>query len=158
MASRSHEQCLLLQPRDGNRGLLHEENDAASRGHHDAVHDDKVAHRPRLGHQPLVDRGAAGGVQHDHVIALQAAGGHRPLGDGQGGLALDNGKGVDADLLAERAELLARRRAGDVERRHEHLLAVALGEALGQLGGVSVECLHRYGFYRAYSVPAWRHG
>ena len=39
------------------------------------------------------------------------------------------------DLLAEHAELLLRRRPLRVERRHQHLALLLVGEALGELGG-----------------------
>ena len=47
----------------------------------------------------------------------------------------DDRQGVDADLRAEDRELLHRRRAAGVERGHQHALALALLQALGELGG-----------------------
>ena len=44
------------------------------------------------------------------------------------------GQRVDADLAAEHRELLLRGRTLDVERGHQHLAPVALGQALGDLG------------------------
>ena len=49
-------------------------------------------------------------------------------------LAEDDRQRVDADLPAQHRELLLRRRALHVERGHQHLAPVALGEALGDLG------------------------
>ena len=59
----------------------------------------------------------------------------RAAGDLDRRLAGDDRQRVDAGLLAEDAELLLRGRAARVERGHQHLALVALGEALGDLGG-----------------------
>ena len=77
----------------------------------------------------------AGGVEHQHVIALQAGGIERAPGDVDRLLAGDDRQGRDLGLAAEHGELLLRGRAGDVERRHHDLLAVLLGQPLGELGG-----------------------
>ena len=45
------------------------------------------------------------------------------------------GKRFDVRLAPEHRQLLLRRRTRDVERRHQHLLALALGQALGELRG-----------------------
>ena len=77
----------------------------------------------------------AGRVEHQHVVALQLRGVERAPGDLDRLLAGDDRQRRDLGLAAEHGELLLRGRAGDVERRHHHLLAVLLGEALGELGG-----------------------
>ena len=94
-----------------------------------------VADRGDLGHQLVVDVQAAGGVEHHHVVAAEGGLLRGALGDRDGVLAGDDRQGVDADLLAEDGELLHRRRAAGVERGHQHALALALLEALGELGG-----------------------
>jgi hypothetical protein len=88
-----------------------------------------------LGHELFVDGQAPGGVEHVDVVA--AEGGLRlgALGDGDGVLALDDGQRVDADLLAEDGELFHGGGAVHVERGHQHALALALLQALGDLGG-----------------------
>ena len=54
-----------------------------------------------LGHQRLVDMRAAGRVEHDDVVALQARGLFGALGDLHRRLARDDGERVDADLPPE---------------------------------------------------------
>ena len=78
---------------------------------------------------------AAGGVEHVDVVATEARLRLGALGDGDRVLALDDGERVDADLAAEDFELFHGRGAVDVERGHQHALAVAVLEALGELGG-----------------------
>ena len=78
---------------------------------------------------------APGGVEQDDVVGLQLGRLERALGDIDRLLAGDDRQRVDIRLAAEHRELLLRGRAGDVERRHQHLLALALGQALGELGG-----------------------
>ena len=73
-----------------------------------------------LGHQRLVDMGAAGGVEHHDVVALQARGLLGAAGDLHRRLAGDDRQRVDADLPAEHGELFLRRRALHVERGHQH--------------------------------------
>jgi len=77
---------------------------------------------------------APGGVQQDDVKALQLGGLHGPLGDIDGVLALDNGQGRHADLLAQHFKLFHGRRAAGVEGGHQDLFLVLLHQALGQLG------------------------
>ena len=96
---------------------------------------DDVPHRRRLGHHRGVDRGPPGGVQEDHVEALQTGRRHRPFGDGRHRLALGYGEGLNVVLLAQQAQLLARRRPVDVKRGHHHFFALALLQAMGQFGG-----------------------
>ena len=79
--------------------------------------------------------GAARGVEQHDVVALQPRGRLGAPGDGDRVLARNDRQRVDADLLAEHRELLLRRRTLHVERGHQHLAPVALGEALGDLGG-----------------------
>ena len=76
----------------------------------------------------------AGRVEHENVEALEAGGIERAPGDLDGRLAGNDRKGRDVRLAAEHGELLLSRRPGDVERRHHHLLAVLVGEPLGDLG------------------------
>ena len=78
---------------------------------------------------------AAGGVEHHHVVAAERRLLLGALGDGDRVLAGDDRQGVDADLQAEHRELLHRGRAAGVEARHQHALAVAFLEALGEFRG-----------------------
>ncbi len=94
-----------------------------------------VADGGDLGHQLVVDVQAAGGVEHDDVVAAEGGLLLGAFGDRDGVLAGDDRQGVDADLGAEDRELLHRRRAAGVERGHEHALALALLPAAGELGG-----------------------
>ena len=50
-------------------------------------------------------------------------------------LARHDRQRVDVGLSAEHRQLLLRSRTGDVERRHQDALPLALGQALGELGG-----------------------
>ncbi len=86
-----------------------------------------------LGHQGLVDMGAAGGVEHHDVIALQPRRLFGAPGDLHRRLAGDDRQRIDADLAAEHRELLLRGRALHVERGHQHAALHPLGEALGDL-------------------------
>ena len=109
-------------------------------GHRIGDEQDLVRRRGRgdrlhLVHQRLIDMQPAGRVEHQHVIALQLRGVERAAGDLDRLLAGDDRQGRDLRLAAEHGELLLRGRAGDVERGHQDLLAVLLGEALGELGG-----------------------
>ena len=87
-----------------------------------------------LGHQRLVDMGAAGGVENDHVVAAELGRLHGARGDVGGRLAGDDRQRGDAGLLAQLAELLLCRRPSRVERGHQHFLAVALFQTCGDLG------------------------
>src|SRR3569623_2735081 len=78
---------------------------------------------------------ATGGVEQQDVIALQLGRIERAARDIDRLLTGDDRQGRDLDLRAERGELYLRVRAIDVERRHQHLLAVAPDKALGELGG-----------------------
>ena len=91
--------------------------------------------RLHLGHQLVVDVEAAGGIEQDDVIGLELGRLERAPGDLDRLLAGDDRQRVDVRLAAEHRELLLRRGPGDVERRHQHLLALALGQPLGELGG-----------------------
>src|SRR5207245_3795690 len=68
------------------------------------------------------------------ILALELGRLQRAFGDVDRLLASNNRKRVDAHVAAEHRQLLLRSGPGDVERRHQHLLAVAFGEALGELG------------------------
>ncbi len=94
-----------------------------------------VADGGGLRDQVVVDMQAAGGVEHVDVVAAEAGLGLGALGDRDRVFALDDRQGVDADLRAEDGELFHRRGAVGVERGHQHLLALALLQALGELGG-----------------------
>ena len=87
-----------------------------------------------LGHQRLVDMGAAGGVEDDDVVAAELCRLHGSARDLDRRLAGDNRQRGDAGLLAELAQLLLRGRAARVERGHQNLLVLTVGEALGDLG------------------------
>jgi hypothetical protein len=90
--------------------------------------------RLHLVHQRLVDVEAAGGVEDEDVIALKLCRLEGAPGDVDRLLAGDDRKGGDLGLLAEHPQLLLRRRPGDVERGHHHLLAGLLLQPLGDLG------------------------
>ena len=81
----------------------------------------------RFRHHLFVERGAAGGVEQHDVVAAELAGLQRALCDLRRLLAGDDRQGRDVEIAAEHGELLHRRRAIDVERRHQHLALVALG-------------------------------
>jgi hypothetical protein len=78
---------------------------------------------------------AACGVEHIDVIAAEAGLGLGAFGDLHRALALDDRQGIDADLRAENLQLLHCGGAVGIERGHQHALALALLEALGELGG-----------------------
>ena len=78
---------------------------------------------------------AASGVEQDDVEALELGGTQRAPGDVDRLLAGNDRQRLDTRLPAEDSKLLLRRRTSDVERRHQHLLAFALRQALGELGG-----------------------
>ena len=92
-----------------------------------------VGDRLHLVHQRLVDVEPAGGVEQEHVKALELRRLERAAGDLDRLLAGDDRQGRDLGLLAEHRELLLGGRAGDVERRHHHLLA-----ALSRGGRVAI--------------------
>ena len=89
----------------------------------------------RLGHHLFVERGAAGGVEQHHVVAAELGGFQRAPGDLRRLLAGHDRQGLDLEIAPEHRELLHRRRAVDVERGHQHLALVALGQAAGEFGG-----------------------
>ena len=60
-------------------------------------------------HHLVVERCAARGVEDQYVMAAQARGAHGALSDLLRALAGDDRQHIDADLLAERGELLHRR-------------------------------------------------
>ncbi len=86
-------------------------------------------------HQLFVDGDAAGGVVDDDVVAAELAGIFGAARDLQRRLSGDDRKRCDARLLAEHAELLLRGGTARVERRHQHFLAIAVRQAIGDLGG-----------------------
>ena len=78
--------------------------------------------------------GAPGGVEDHDIVALQARGAFGAFGDGDRIFAENDRQGRDADLLAQHRELFLRRGPLHVERRHQHLVLVPLGQAFGDLG------------------------
>ncbi len=94
-----------------------------------------IGHRAHLVHQRLIDMQPPGSVEQQHVKALQLRRIERAAGDVDRLLPLDDRQRRHAGLLAQRRQLLLRGGAIDVERRHQHLFAVALGQAAGELGG-----------------------
>ena len=68
------------------------------------------------------------------VKIAQSGGLHGAASDIDRVLAGDDRQRRDLDLLAELAQLLLRGRAPRVERGHQNLLVLALGQALGDLG------------------------
>ena len=88
-----------------------------------------------LGHQRFVDMGAASGVEDDDVVAAELGRLHGAGGNIGRRLAGDDRQRVDTGLGAELAQLFLGGRAARVERRHQHLLAIAIGQPLGNLAG-----------------------
>ena len=88
-----------------------------------------------LAHQRVVDVETARGVEENDVIRLQLGGLERTRRDLDRRLARHDRQRVDVGLAAEHRQLLLRGRTGDVERRHQDALALALRQALGELGG-----------------------
>ena len=93
-----------------------------------------VADVRHLLHQRLVDMGAPGGVEHHDIVALESRRGFGALGDGDRILAENDRQRRDADLLAQHCKLFLRGGPLHVERRHQHLVLVPLGQAFGDLG------------------------
>ena len=85
-------------------------------------------------HQVVVDVRTACRIQHQHVVAAEPCGIERAAGDLLRRLSGDNGQRIDSGLLAEHTQLLLCRRPARVERGHQHLLLVAIRQALGDLG------------------------
>ena len=79
--------------------------------------------------------GAAGRVEQHDVVALQARDALGATRDRNGVLARNDRQGLDADLTPEHRELFLRGGAFHVERGHQDPRLVALGQALGDLGG-----------------------
>ncbi len=88
-----------------------------------------------LVHQRLIDVQPAGGIEHDDVEALQLRRLQRTPGDVDRLLPGHDRQRRDLDLGAQHRKLFLRRRAIDVERRHHHLLALALAQQPGELRG-----------------------
>ena len=84
-------------------------------------------------HHRFVERGAAGGVEDDRIIAAEPGRLQRALRDLSRLLAGDDRQGIDMDLLAEHGKLFHRRRAPHVERGHEHLAPPLLAQSFGEL-------------------------
>ena len=123
--------ALVERPRQIDRVL-------AGQGIRDQQHFMRISHGFDLGgfrHHFFVERGAAGGVEQHHVVAAEFCGLQRAPGDLRRLLAGDNRQGLDIEVAPEHRELLHRRRAIDVERGHQHLALVALGQAAGKFGG-----------------------
>ena len=90
-----------------------------------------VAHGFDFEHQRIIDGQATRRIQHEHVIAFGFGHNQRAFGDLDRLLPRDNRERRYRNLPPQHRQLLLRRRAGDVERGHQHLFAVALGEAFG---------------------------
>ncbi len=88
-----------------------------------------------LRHHRFIERGAAGSVEDDRVVAAEAARLQCALGNLRRLLACDDRQRVDVDLLPEHGQLFHRCGSAHVERGHEHLAPRLLDEALGELGG-----------------------
>ena len=96
----------------------------------------RLAHRGHLEHQLFVDVEPAGGIEDARRRSLRAApvsSARRVIATGRSPATI--GRRRDADLRAERGQLLLRRRPLHVERGHQHLLALARLEAQRDLGG-----------------------
>ncbi len=76
-----------------------------------------VGNLGRLGHHLFVDRGAAGGIEDQDVIAADLGGLHSAARDIGGQLALDDRQrgNIAATLVGEDGELLHGSRTADVE-------------------------------------------
>ena len=95
-----------------------------------------VAHGGRFGEEFLVDVKPAGGIEHDHVVAALAGFRHGAPGDLRPGVSPLTMASVSTfTCVPENGELLLRGGAAGVERGHQNLALVALGQALGDLGG-----------------------
>ena len=88
-----------------------------------------------LRHHFFVERGAAGGVQQHHVVAAELRSLERAACDLLRLLAGHDRQRRHLEVAAEYGQLLHRRRAVDVERSHQHLALVTLGEAAGKFCG-----------------------
>ncbi len=86
-----------------------------------------------LVHQLVVDRGAAGRVEHDHVVTAEARRLDRAPCDLHDVLPGDDRQSGNAGLASEHGKLLHGGRPAGVERGHQHTLALPVGEALGDL-------------------------
>ena len=95
----------------------------------------QVAQRRRLFHHLAVDGEPAGSIDEDDVVALARGDAHGAPCDGGRAFAEHDGQGVDPGLPAEQFELLLGGGPIDVHRGHEHLLAVPVRQAAGELGG-----------------------
>ena len=104
---------------------VHHEQDFGRRRH--------IGNRLHLVHQRLIDVEAARRIEHQHVEALELRGLQRAPGNVDRLLTDDDRQRRHICLRAKHGELFLRGRAIDVERRHQHLLALFLLEALGEL-------------------------
>ena len=86
-------------------------------------------------HQGFVDVRAAGGIENDDVMPAELGGLHGARGNIRRRLAGDDRQRVDAGLDAELAKLFLGGRTTRVERCHQHLLLIAVGQAFGDLAG-----------------------
>ena len=111
----------------------------------------RARYRLHLVHQLLVDVETARGVEHQHVIALQLRRLHRTARDLDRLLTRDDRQGRDVDLRTEHRKLFLRGGAIDVERRHQHLLALFFLQPLRDLRG-------RRGLARALQADHHDHG
>ena len=91
--------------------------------------------RLHLVHQCLIDVETARRIEQQHVHRLQLGGIQRARGDLDRQLTRHDRQCAHARLLAQHLELLLCRRAVDVERRHQDLLALLFLEQLADLGG-----------------------
>jgi hypothetical protein len=89
----------------------------------------------RLVHHLIVERGAAGCVEQHDVIAAEFGGLDSATGNLRRCLALHHRQRVDLCVTAEHRELLHRRRPAHVERSHQHLAALTVGETPGDFCG-----------------------
>ena len=85
-------------------------------------------------HHCFIERGAAGGIEDDDVIAAEPPGLQCALGNLRRRLPGDDRQRLDIDLPPEHGELLHCRGTAHVERCHEHLAPRLLGEPLSELG------------------------
>jgi hypothetical protein len=106
--------------------------------------------------------GAARGVEDDDIVAAEPALALGAPGDFDWSLVLLDRQRVDADLLAEHAQLLLGGRTAVVERGHQDLLALPLFQPLGDLarmrGLAGALQAHHQDADRRRGVEIERHG
>ena len=89
----------------------------------------------KLGHQTFVNRYPARGIQDQDIKTLKLRRLQGPLCNLRRCFPIRLGKNANLCLVAKDAQLLTRRRTGDVERGQHHLLPLARAKTQRQLAG-----------------------